>query len=79
MNPLECQEREAALGVAAVRRKFGEAVRSKCDTAIRNEVLAKFVAHNVCCCIASWYELGIEPVFAGDDEDRDVLPMRRPG
>lgn len=50
-----------------VKRKFGDAVRSKTDTAMRNEVLAKFVAHNVCCVVAEWYALGIEPVFDSGD------------
>lgn len=44
-----------------IKRKFGDAVRAKTDTAMKNEVLAKLVAHNLCCCISAWYELGIEP------------------
>ncbi len=65
-----------------VKRKFGDAVRSKADTAQKNEVLAKFVAHNLCCLISAWYELGIEPIFAGPEgvaEVRNVLPMPRRG
>jgi Transposase DDE domain/SWIM zinc finger len=46
-----------------VKRKFGDAVRAKSDTAMRNEVLAKFVCHNICCCIMAIYELGITPLF----------------
>jgi hypothetical protein len=64
-----------------VKRKFGDSVRAKTDTAMKDEALCKFIAHNVCCRIASWYELGIEPVFAGEDDGpRDVLrfPVRRP-
>ncbi len=48
---------------SAVKRKFGESVRSRTDAAQRNEVLAKFVCHNVCCLIAAWYELGIQPEY----------------
>ena len=46
-----------------VKRKFGDSVRSKTDTAMKNEVLAKFVCHNLCCLIAEMYALGIEAVF----------------
>ena len=48
---------------SAVKRKFGDAVRSKTDTAMTNEVLAKFIAHNICVVHQSHIELGIEPVF----------------
>lgn len=57
-----------------VKRKHGDALRSKTDTAMANEALAKLVAHNICCLILAWYELGIEPVFgAALDAPRDVL------
>src|SRR5262245_31836821 len=49
---------------SAIKRKFGDSVRSKGDVAMRSEVLCKIVAHNICVCIAEWYALGIEPVFA---------------
>ena len=39
------------------------AVRSKGDTAMKNEVLAKLLCHNICCLISAIYELGIEPMF----------------
>ena len=44
-----------------IKRKFGDAVRAKTDTAMKNEALAKILCHNVCCCISAWYELGIDP------------------
>lgn len=59
-----------------VKRKFGDAVRAKSDAAKRNEVLAKLVAHNVCCVIASWYEMGVVPDFLNhpaDSEPRHLL------
>ncbi len=31
-----------------MKRKFGDAVRSKSDTAMVNEVLCKVLAHNLC-------------------------------
>ena len=50
-------------GVRFREAKFGDYVRSKTDTAMKNEVLAKFVAHNICCLISAMYELNIEPEF----------------
>jgi Transposase DDE domain/SWIM zinc finger len=63
-----------------LKRKFGDAVRSKTDTAMRNEVLAKIVCHNVCCLISALYELGIAPTF--DDCTNKETPahiIRFPG
>src|SRR5215213_6859649 len=39
-----------------IKRKFGDAVRSKTATAMANEVLAKVVCHNVVCCIHAVHE-----------------------
>ena len=49
-----------------IKAKFGDSVRSKCDVAMKNEVLAKVVAHNICCLISAIYELGIEPTFCAE-------------
>jgi hypothetical protein len=49
---------------SAVKRKFGDSLRSKTDVAMRNETLAKFVCHNICCCIQEMYESGINPCWA---------------
>lgn len=49
--------------ISMVKAKFGAAVRSKTDTAMKNEVLCKFLCHNICCVIGSQIELGIEPLF----------------
>lgn len=46
-----------------VKRKFGADVRSKTDVAMANEVLCKFIAHNLCVLIHEEQELGIEPLF----------------
>lgn len=46
-----------------VKAKFGDSVRSKTDTAMKNEVLAKILCHNLCCLIQAIFELGIDPVF----------------
>jgi transposase len=46
-----------------IKRKFGERLRSKTDTAQINEVLCKILAHNLCCVIQSMYELNIDVDF----------------
>jgi transposase len=56
-----------------VKAKFRDCVRSKTDTAMKNEVLCKFIAHNICCLIMSQLELGIDVLFwdetpTGQDE-----------
>jgi len=50
---------------SAVKRKFGDSVRSRTGTAMVNEALAKIVCHNLCCVIQEWYELGIDPTDWG--------------
>ena len=64
-----------------IKRKFGDSVRSKGDVAMKNEVLCKILAHNVCVCIAEWYELGITPDFGTDctfsQGAAHLLPFRR--
>jgi hypothetical protein len=46
---------------SAVKRKFGDSLRSKTDTAMKNETLAKFICQNICCCIQEMHESGIDP------------------
>jgi transposase/predicted nucleic acid-binding Zn finger protein len=46
-----------------IKRKFGDSVRSKTDTAMVNEVLCKVLCHNLVVLIHEMYELGIAPVF----------------
>jgi len=48
-----------------IKTKFGDSVKSKTETAARNEVLAKVLCHNICCLISAMHELGIEPLFGG--------------
>jgi Transposase DDE domain/SWIM zinc finger len=50
---------------AMIKAKFGDSVRSKTDTAMKNEVLAKMVCHNIVCVIHELYEAGLEPTFWG--------------
>jgi len=62
-----------------IKRKFGDAVRAKVDTAMRNEALAKILCHNVACCISAMYELKIDPTNwipkgrPDDEGPQDVL------
>jgi hypothetical protein len=53
---------------SAIKRKFGDAVRSKSDTAMKNEVFCKFLCHNICCVIMEQCVLGIDPVFGPEAE-----------
>ena len=46
-----------------IKRKFGDFVRSKTDTAMINEALCKLVAHNIVVLIHEIHELGIEATF----------------
>lgn len=46
-----------------VKAKFGNSVRSKTDTAQRNEILLKLLNHNLCRLVNSIYEIGLEPTF----------------
>ena len=53
-----------------IKAKFGDSVRSKTDTAMKNEVLAKILAHNICCVIQTQHEMDL-PIFA---QKSDQLP-----
>ena len=46
-----------------IKRKFGERLRSKTETAQVNEILCKVLCHNICCVIHAMYELGIDVKF----------------
>jgi len=46
-----------------LKRKFGDSLRSKTDTAMLNETLCKVICHNVVVLIHEMHELGIEPKF----------------
>ncbi len=49
-----------------IKGKFGDSVRSKSDTGMVNEVLAKVLCHNICVLIQSIHELGVEPTFCAE-------------
>jgi transposase len=48
---------------SAVKRKFGDSLRSKTPAAMVNEVLCKLICHNICVLIQESHELGIEVDF----------------
>jgi len=48
-----------------IKRKFGDGLRSRTDTAMRNETLCKVLAHNLVVLIHEMHELGIDPMFWG--------------
>jgi transposase len=48
---------------AAIKRKFGEILKSKNQIAQINELLAKIIAYNFTVVIHEIYENGIEPSF----------------
>ena len=60
-----------------IKGKFGDSVRSKSDTGMVNEVLAKVLCHNVCVLIQAIHELGIEPAFRADTADARKLALQR--
>jgi transposase len=46
-----------------IKRKFGASVRAKTTAAQINEVLIKFLCHNLACVVQAIHEVGIEPRF----------------
>ena len=62
-----------------VKAKFGDGLRSKTDTAMKNECLAKFVCHNLCCVIQSMHEFGIDPTFGTIGGQNSPLPTKSVG
>lgn len=46
-----------------IKTKFGDAIRSRTETAMVNEALCKVLSHNLCCLITSIHELGLRPKF----------------
>jgi transposase len=55
--------------ISMIKAKFRDHVRSKTDTAMKNEVLCKVLCHNICCLIHAMYELGISPDFSAGDQE----------
>jgi transposase len=60
--------------MSMIKAKFSEHIRNKTDAGIVNELLCKFLCHNICVVIQSMYELGIEPTFWGTSSEVKVEP-----
>ena len=54
------QRSNAESTFSMLKAKFRDHVRSKTDVAMKNEVLCKFLAHNICVVIGAIHELGID-------------------
>ncbi|MCI4318125.1 MAG: transposase, partial [Thermoplasmata archaeon] len=48
---------------SAIKRKFGETLRSKAPTAQTNELLCKILAYNITCVILGMFEIGVGAEF----------------
>lgn len=59
-----------------LKRKFAEGVRSRTDTAMKNETLCKVLCHNIVVLIHAMYELGIDPVFWPDTPNKPAKASR---
>jgi transposase len=57
---------------SAIKRKFGDSIRSRTENAMVNEALCKILCHNICCLIQEQCELGIEPIFWKEEERKEV-------
>jgi transposase len=68
------QRSNAESAFSMVKAKFRDFVLSKTDVAMKNEVLCKFLAHNICCLIMSQLELGIAPMFWSDPPKAEAVP-----
>jgi transposase len=54
---------------AAIKRKFGETLKSKNPVAQVNELLAKIIAYNLTVVIHEMYENGIQPEFLQENKN----------
>lgn len=75
------QRSNAESTFSMVKAKFRDHVRSRTDDAMKNEVLCKFLCHNIVVVHQSQIELGIETMFWPQekaDEKTVILPMVRP-
>jgi transposase len=61
-----------------IKAKFGEYVRAKSETSMVNEVLCKFVSHNVCVLNQEEQELGINPtMWCTKKKEENARPKAR--
>jgi transposase len=60
---------------SAIKRKFGDFVRSKTDEAMVNEALCKILCHNICVLIQESYELGIDTTLCAGSKPAQKLAI----
>jgi transposase len=60
-----------------IKAKFGDAVRSRTDVAMKNEALCKILCHNLCCVIQAQCELGVEALFDPEGPAPAILSLKR--
>ena len=72
------QRSNAESTFSMVKAKFRDHVRSRSGAAMVNEVLCKFLCHNICVVHQSHIELGIEPVFQPEQNNPggEAVPPR---
>ncbi len=63
---------------SSVKRKFGDAVRSRTPVAMKNEVLAKLVCHYISQLIHLRYELGIDVIVESKPEFDSTMTLKFP-
>ena len=73
------QRSNAESTFSMAKAKFGDHVRSRSSTAMVNEVLCKFLCHNICVVHQSHIELGIEPVFGPQQNNQSDQAAAMPG
>lgn len=61
-----------------IRAKFGSALGSKTYHAQVNALLRKVLAHNLCCLVQAFYELGLDAQFLADGLDARRGPAGGP-
>jgi transposase len=71
------QRRNAESTFSMMKAKFPDHVRTRTDVAMKNEVLCKFLCHNIVVVHQSHIELGIEEEFWPNDQS-PVLPFAQP-
>lgn len=57
------QRSNAESSFSALKRLFGESLRSKSERTMRNELLARVVGYNITCVIHEMYKMGVNPEF----------------
>ena len=68
-NVLVVNEQHIETAIMMIKAKFGDSVRSKTEVAMKNEVLAKTLCHNIYVLIRGIYDDGLAVEFFPKTED----------